>query len=226
MKPRFAILAALVLAAHTPALQAGSLWVKESNNEAGLVSDLRARRLGDILTIVVTETVTATTTTDVKTSRDSSPSSNIVGNMLNQFMGGLPKMLSGIKHASIPGLGKTNLPNITTPASALTTTGTDDYHYGGTATSGQTVTTRAAVTVVDVLPNGNLVVEGTRIVNGNREKTCAYLRGIIRAADVQPDNTVNSANVADLQLDFVPEGSLSDVRKGWLQRLNDKIRPY
>ena len=74
MKPRFATLTALVLVATTPVLRAGSLWVKESNNEAGLVSDLRARRLGDILTIVVSETVTATTTTDVKTSRDSSPS--------------------------------------------------------------------------------------------------------------------------------------------------------
>jgi flagellar L-ring protein precursor FlgH len=226
MKPRLAALTALLLGASAPALHAGSLWVKESNNEAGLASDLRARRLGDILTIVVTESVTSTNTTDVKTSRDSNPSSNIVGNMLNQFIGGVPKML-GLKangKVTLPTGQVVKGPVVTAPN--LTTTGTDDYHYGGTATSAQTVTTRAAVTVVDVLPNGNLVVEGTRIVSGNREKTCAYLRGIVRAADVQKDNTVSSSNIADMQLDFVPEGSLSDVRKGWLQRLNDKIRPY
>ena len=144
--------------------------------------------------------------------------------MINQFLGGLPSKLLTPKPIQVPGNGTVQLPTVKVPT--LDAAGKDDYHYGGTATSAQSIQSKASVTVIDVLPNGNLVIEGTRLVTGNREKICAYLRGIVRATDVQRDNTVLSAYIADLNLEFVPEGSLTEVRKGWLQRLNDKVRPF
>jgi flagellar L-ring protein precursor FlgH len=208
------------------AAHAGSLWIKESNNETGLFADRRAKRVGDILTIVVQENVTATNTTDIKTSRENTPSAagSLATNLINQFLGGIPSKIFSSKKVPLPNGQIATIPGVKPPT--LTTDGKDDYHYGGTATSAQTISSRASVTVVDVLPNGNLVLEGTRLVTGNREKICAYIRGIVRAIDVQKDNTVLSSTIADLDLQFVPEGSLSDVRKGWLQRLNEKIRPY
>ena len=91
----------------------------------------------------------------------------------------------------------------------------------------QTITARSAVQVIDVLPNGNLVVEGTREISFSKERQFVSLHGIIRPYDIQPDNTVASSNVADAQIQVISEGELTDAqKKGWLLRLNDKINPF
>lgn len=83
------------------------------------------------------------------------------------------------------------------------------------------------MTVTDVLPNGNMVIEGTRVVTSGKETLYGYLRGIIRASDVLRDNTVLSGSIADARVEFVPEGSLTESqRRGWLLRISDKLRAY
>ena len=83
------------------------------------------------------------------------------------------------------------------------------------------------MTVIDVLPNGNMVVEGVRLVRFSGETQYASLRGIVRPVDVQKDNTVLSTNIADAQVEFVSEGSLTEAqKKGWLLRLANKASPF
>ncbi|NBV85351.1 MAG: flagellar basal body L-ring protein FlgH, partial [Verrucomicrobia bacterium] len=91
----------------------------------------------------------------------------------------------------------------------------------------QVLTSEMAVQVIDVLPNGNLVIEGIRQVSFSKERQFMSLRGIIRPADVTADNKVSSAMVADARIDVVSEGSVSEAqKKGWLLRLDEKISPY
>ena len=84
-----------------------------------------------------------------------------------------------------------------------------------------------AVRVVDVLPNGNLVIEGTRESSFSGEQQTIILRGTIRQDDIAANNTVYSYNVADATIKFVTKGTITDSqRKGWFHRLWDKFSPF
>jgi len=83
------------------------------------------------------------------------------------------------------------------------------------------------VTVVDVLPNGNLVIEGAKIIRAGKDSQYAYMRGIVRPVDVTRENTVLSTQIADAQVEFIPEGELTEAqKKGWLLRAWEKIKPF
>ena len=191
-------------------VKAGSLWREDVTDERGMFADKRAKRVGDILTLVVQETVSVTNTAKTSTSKESSTTAgNIADTVIKSFVGKLPGKLKDLKEANI------------------TTSGKNTYTGGGDIKNGQTIATRAAVVVIDVLPNGNLVVEGLREISFSKERQFAALRGIVRAYDVQPDNTVLSSNVADARIEIVSEGTLTDSqKKGWLLRLNDKVNPF
>jgi flagellar L-ring protein precursor FlgH len=82
------------------------------------------------------------------------------------------------------------------------------------------------VTVTDVLPNGNLVIEGVRVVSFSGETQYVVLRGIVRRDDIARDNSVVSTNIADARVEFHSEGSLTDAQKrGWLARIYERLRP-
>ncbi len=202
---------------------AGSLWKDGVTDERGMFADKRARRVGDIVTIVVQETSTLSNSVRLKTDKDSKAGvEGVASNLLNQFLGNLP---SKIFKPDI----QQNLPTgVTIPSTpSLPVSGANSYTGGGEIKNSQTVTNRCAVTVIDVLPNGNLVIEGIRQVSFSKERQFASLRGIIRPYDVQPDNTVISSNIADARIDIVAEGVLTDAqKKGWLLRLNDKLNPF
>jgi flagellar L-ring protein precursor FlgH len=89
------------------------------------------------------------------------------------------------------------------------------------------ITGRIAVTVVDVLPNGTLVVEGTRRTKFANESLDAVLRGTVRGEDVTAANTVFSFNVADANIRYISKGTVSDSqKKGWFNRAWDKVTPF
>jgi flagellar L-ring protein precursor FlgH len=194
-------------------VKAGSLWREDVTDERGIFADKRAKRVGDILTLVVQETVSVTNTLKTTTSKESSTTAgNIADTVIKSFTGQISskvKELSSLKDANI------------------STSGKNSYTGGGDIKNTQTITTRAAVQVIDVLPNGNLVVEGLREISFSKERQFAALRGIVRGYDVLPDNTVLSSNVADARIEIVSEGTLTDAqKKGWLLRLNDKVNPF
>lgn len=223
-KSRFsfnALLGALVLTS-LPAF-AGSLWKEGVTDERGMFSDKRAKRVGDIVTVVVQETATLSNSLRLKTDKESKAGvEGAVSNLINQFLGNLPNKLfkKDIQKGAPENFVIPSLPS-------LPVTGSNDYTGGGELKNSQTIATRCAVQIIDVLPNGNLVIEGIRQISFSKERQFASLRGVIRPYDVQPDNTVLSTNVADARIDIVAEGVLTDAqKKGWLLRLNDKINPF
>ena len=197
-----------------PAVRAGSLWKEGVTDERGMFADKRAKRVGDILTIIVQETASVANSETLKTSKASkSGVANLADTIVQQFIGKLP--------------GKVPKNAVDPKTLNLSSTGSNDYTGGGEVKNSQTIATRAAVQVIDVLPNGNLVVEGLREISFSKERQFASLRGLVRAYDIQPDNTVLSSNIADARIEIISEGTLTDAqKKGWLLRLNDKINPF
>jgi flagellar L-ring protein precursor FlgH len=193
----------LALATLVPALpaQADSLWSNAARDRS-MYADRKAARAGDILTIVVSEAVTASNSQSKKSTRESS-----IADAVASFL------------YPTTGLHKGALPSIAM-------TGSASNSGGGDVSNNQSLTARAAVLVSDVLPNGNLVIEGVRIVTFSGETQYVVLHGLVRPDDISSANTVYSSNIADARVEFLSEGALTDAQKrGWLSKLYEKLRP-
>ena len=84
-----------------------------------------------------------------------------------------------------------------------------------------------AVRVAREMPNGDLYIEGTKLVRVNSEQYHLYVSGLVRRADIAQDNSVPSSRIADAQIEFSGEGDVSETnRRGWLLRLLDVINPF
>jgi flagellar L-ring protein precursor FlgH len=202
-------------------VQAGSLWLKEGSTEQSMFADKIARNIGDILTIVVSEDTSTQQTARIKTYENTQGGTGIfpaLNATLNGFVQALPSWLS--KQSG----GAVDENDVTIPT--LDIAAKSEWNGGGDTQNTLTLTNRTAVTVVDVLPNGNLVVEGAKIIRAGQESQYAYMRGIVRPIDIASDNTIPSTKIADAQVEFIPEGELTDAqKKGWLIRIWDKIKP-
>ncbi|HEY5227961.1 MAG TPA: flagellar basal body L-ring protein FlgH [Opitutaceae bacterium] len=202
-------LAALTLAlAAAPAARCDSLWPSSASGaHAGMFADHKAQAVGDILTIVVNETAVAQSTQSKTSTRDST-----INDSVAQFL--YPPALSGL------GTHGGALPSTQISGKAA-------YDGGGSVNNSQTLTATAAVVVTDVLPNGNLVIEGRRVVTFSGETQYVALHGIIRAYDINPDNTVLSQNIANARVEFSSSGQLTDAQKrGWFAKLYEVLRPF
>jgi len=91
----------------------------------------------------------------------------------------------------------------------------------------ETMQFKIACKVVDIRPNGILVIEGINHLQNNDEISDYSLTGEIRAEDIKPDNTVMSANIANLRIHKLDQGHTYDgYRRGWLLKLMDKYQPF
>ena len=195
-------LAALGLGAAVGA-RAASLWPQNANGDRGMFADRKAAHNGDILTIVVSESVAAQNSQSTKSSRDSSIADSVASFLYPST-----------------GLHKGALPSVQVAGKA-------SYDGGGDISNTQSLASRAAVLVTDVLPNGNLVIEGVRVVTFSGETQYVVLHGLVRGDDIASDNTVQSSNIADARVEFYTEGQLTDAQKrGWLAKLYEKLRPF
>ena len=185
-----------------PALRAASLWT-DGGSDRSMFADRKAARTGDIVTIVVSESVAAQSSQSKSSTRESS----------------LADAVQSFLYPST-GLHKGALPNIQFGGKAA-------YNGGGDVSNNQSLASRAAVLVTDVLPNGNLVIEGVRVVTFSGETQYVVLHGIVRPDDVSSVNTVQSSNIAEARVEFLTEGAITDAQKrGWLSKLYEKLRPF
>ena len=200
-------LALVLLAAAVPAARAQSLWPVDRGTERAMFADRKAARPGDILTVVVAESAAATNTQSKQSTRESS-----LEDAVNRFLFSAATSGLGTHHGELP---------------STSITGKANQSGGGTVNNAQTLTARAAVLVTDVLPGGNLAIEGVRVVTFSGETQYVVLRGLMRPDDISPANTVISSNVADARVEFVAEGALTDAQKrGWLTKLYERLRPF
>ena len=202
---KLALLAAVWAGVANTEVQAQSLWKRESSRS--MVADKRATSVGDILTIVVQENNTASKDQNTSTSKSSG-----IDAAIETFLYS-PEASKLLTHN-----GK--MPAITINAS-------QDFEGGGKISNAERVTARIAVRVIDVLPNDNLVVEGTKQISFSGETQDAVLRGVVRSEDVLANNTVFSYNVADATIKYISKGTVSDnQRKGWFTRVWEKVTPF
>lgn len=184
-----------------------SLW----SERASLYEDLKARRLNDLVTIKVLENITGSGTADTTTGKDSSLNASV------DTLLGVPPAVTGIPFF---GNGKVFSPSFSGSMS-------DSYKGTGQTTRAGNLLGTITARIVEVMPNGNLVVESRKDITINREKQTLVLRGMIRPEDVANDNTVLSSRVADAEVFFVGDGVIQDKQgPGWLARLLDRVYPF
>lgn len=183
----------------------GSLF---SDATPGFLEDTRAVRVGDFVMINVNENANAQGNATTNLNRNSSGSI------------GMPSLF-GI----IPALQRA-YPDIN-PSQLIAFTSQAAFAGTGTTTRSGQLTGSIAVRVVKEMPNGDLYVEGTKVVLINNEEYHLYLSGLVRRADIAQDDSVDSTRLADAQIEFTGRGDLADQnRKGWLARLLDTLNPF
>lgn len=178
----------------------GSLYTA-SGRLADAGRDVRASEVDDIVTIVVNEAASAVVSGASNSSRKTSVNSSITG-----AAGALSPRLTNL-------LGSTG-----------------DVELAGTGTTSRnlTLSTTISARVVEVQPNGTLVIEGTRDIGVNSDKQTLTVRGLVRPADLTSSNTVNSVQVANLQIKVNGKGVVGDAvrRPHFLYRLLLGLLPF
>lgn len=186
------------------AVSGGSLWQDRSR---GLFADFRAQHTGDLVTIRVDENPRAIGDAATTTDRESE---------FNFGVGGFFGLMAAATSA-YPELDPTRLLNLMSSS---------QFQGQGNTRRGSNVTADIAVRVRRVLPNGDLFIEGTKILLVNEEELHIYVSGVIRPQDIEPDNSVASSRIADAEIEFTGRGDLTqNQRLGWLQQVLNHVNP-
>lgn len=177
--------------------------IYQAGQQMELFADLKARRVGDVLTIRLTESTNASKSAETKTAKT-----------------------TGVNMTGPTILGKT----FTAAGVPLTTTlnSADSFAGQGSSTQGNSLAGSLTVTVMDVQPNGNLVIQGEKTLRLNQGEEFVRVSGVVRCADIATDNTVTSDKVADARISYSGKGVIDGSnRMGWLARFfNSGYAPY
>jgi flagellar L-ring protein precursor FlgH len=177
----------------------GSIW-SDSGRFSRMTTDVRAMRPNDLISVVVSESVAAETDGTVKNSRSSSASSQI-------------SALIGLLHA---GNAMQNLLNQNSAAA---------LNAQGQSATNSSLSTTFGGQVIDVLPNGMLVIEAAREVEFSQQTQTILLRGLVRPEDISQQNQVLSTAISSLELEVRGKGIINDYtrRQNPLVRFLEKI---
>jgi flagellar L-ring protein precursor FlgH len=181
---------------------ANSLW---RNGSRSFFKDQRAHQIGDLLTVTVNITDQANFANETQRSRTVTDDSGITA-----FLGS--NLLTG----------KTAL-----PGRLLTADATASTDGKGSIQRQESLTTNIAAVVTQLLPNGNLVVEGKQEIRVNFEKRELIVAGIVRPEDIQSDNTIDSSKIAQARIAYGGQGQISDVQQPrYGQQVMDVLLPF
>ncbi|MBT8439375.1 MAG: flagellar basal body L-ring protein FlgH [Gammaproteobacteria bacterium] len=191
-----------------PVSQAGPVQHNDSIYQSGsawlLLEDIKPRRVGDMLTVTLQEQTDAKKKAETDTTQSTS---NIITP---------PTLLGGA---------------VTHHGREVFETQVSSEHAfdgGGQSKQSNSLTGNVTVTVVQVLANGNLVVQGEKWININQGEEYIRLRGIVRPSDISPDNTISSIRVANAQIQYSGDSYLADSNEpGWLSKFfSSKWMPF
>jgi flagellar L-ring protein precursor FlgH len=174
----------------------------DSTGMALFHEDSKPRRIGDTLKIDISESLSASNTTATKTSR--------ANKVASKGPGGANTMSDLIN----------SIYNLDATAS-----GSDSYDGSGKSENNAKLQGKLAASVINVLPNGNLMVAGEKSISFNGNIATLRFSGVVDPADVKTGRTVSSSDVLDAKLEQVGAGQISDSNsRSWLQRfLTDKL---
>ena len=202
----FICITSIPLAADEYAGKKASLW-RDNSYFTKMYTDPVASAINDIVTIQVSESSTASNKASLETSKKTT-----VGMGITNFLG-LEKEVNVNDN-----FDNTNMFN----------SSTNNSNQGeGESTRESSLTAYITARVIDVMPNGNMVIEAKKEIIVNKEKQIAVLTGIIRARDIDYDNIIQSNKIADMQIKFSGKGPVSaQARRGWLSWLIGVIWPF
>lgn len=169
---------------------------------SSLVSDPRARRVNDLLTVRVIESITAAGTADTSLSKKSAASAGA-------------NRLFGLE---------TKLPSWIDPAALAALSADSRFNGGGATTRTGELTAIMTVRVAEVLPNGDLLLEGVREIDINGDRQVVVLTGVARPSDISRNNVLLSTQIGQLNIRYFGRGLIKDnLQPGWLIRILNKI---
>ncbi len=175
----------------------GSIF--QSGRSVRLFEDSKAFRIGDILSVTLQESTNASKSAATSTSK-----SDDIGISATAILGGVGPTVSG--------------------SPALNNTIDADRSFDGSGDSSQSnsLSGEIAVTVSDILPNGNLVIRGEKIIGLNQGSEYIRLAGIVRPQDVSSGNVVTSTKIANARIFYGGGGVVGEANaRGWLTRFFD-----
>ena len=174
----------------------GSLWM------SGLLGDLRAHSINDLVTVHVIEAITAQGSADSALDKKSS------GNV------GVPNLF---------GL-ESKYPSALNPTSMASLSASTTFKGGGNTSRSGSLTADMTARIAEVLPNGNMVIEGVREIDINGDRQIIVLSGVIRPSDINPGNVIPSTAIGQMQIRYFGRGLIKDnLQPGWLVRALNKI---
>jgi flagellar L-ring protein precursor FlgH len=186
-------------------VRADSIWKKRITLNTNLFTDNRARGIGDIVTVRISESTEITGKEDSSADSKNNHSVNIdTTNFLTKPLGDT----SGY------------LPNYKADTS-------HSFSGKGAYESNRNVNLELTAVVTEILANGNLIIEGNRDVNINGEKYNIKVSGIVRPIDVSIDNVVQSSSIANANIILEGKGFLTRAgKRGWWNRIQEVIWPF
>jgi flagellar L-ring protein precursor FlgH len=168
----------------------------------GLYPDLRARRVNDLVTVRVVESVSAVGSADSSLDKNSSGSASLT---------------------SLFGL-ESKYPGWLDPTSLAAMGSNTSFSGGGSTTRTGELTATISARVIEVLPNGDLALEGVREVDINGDIQILVLSGVVRTADIGPGNVVPSTAIGQMRVRYFGRGLIRDnLKPGWVVRILNKI---
>lgn len=195
-------------------IHADSLWKKRVTVNYNLFDDNRGKRVGDIVTVLVSES-TAIDGEETSTTDNSSSSSASVD--YNKFLRSAISALRTGRNAKFTDR----------PANTFDSSYESEFEGEGTYESSRSVNLRITGMVVEVLDNGNLALEGKRDITVNKEKYTLKFTGIARPIDIMTDNSISSSRMSNVIFGLSGKGWLTRAgSKGWFNRVKDVIWPF
>lgn len=182
-----------------PAAPPANGAIFQNGGYAPLTSGMRASQVGDVLTIMLVERTSATKSNSANIDR------------------------SGDVSLVPPASGPLSL----LKPKFLNSSGAQSFQGQGDAAQSNALSGEVSVTVAAVYPNGTMLVRGEKLLTLNRGDERLQMSGIVRAADISPDNKIVSTRVADAKIRYIGKGEVARAsRQGWLQRFFAKVSPF
>jgi flagellar L-ring protein precursor FlgH len=173
-----------------------ALWM------SGLFGDLRARRLNDLVTVRVVESVAGVGSADSSLDKNSNASASVTN-------------LFGLE---------SKYPGWLDPSALAALSASTTFKGGGQTARSSELSATITARVSEVLPNGDLALEGVREIDINGDRQIIVLTGVVRAADIGPGNVVPSTAIGQMRIRYFGRGLIKDnLNPGWLVRVLNKI---
>ncbi len=202
----------------------GSIFAESEADQ--LFADSRARRVGDIVVVKITESTTGKNKADTTASKGNTNGYGVAsyfGETKAPFIPGvsLIPVVGGLANGMTKSVGAATGNNV------LSTNSDSDLNTTGETKRENKLTAALAARVVRVMPGGILQIEGAREIRINEETQYMVVTGTIRSRDVAADNSIQSTQIADASIQYYGKGVLADKQKpGWFSRLMDNVWPF